>query len=109
MAHIDKNLSGRPSKFQLALPTRRFVMEGDLLRIGNGQRQLRHVFLFSDILLYAKSKGKVFFCIVFLIAQLTVLCLCVCVGKDKYQFRGMIVLKNDTTFVELVSKLIEPK
>jgi hypothetical protein len=85
MAYIDKNLSGRPSKFQLALPTRRFMMEGELLRIGNGTRQLRRVFLFSDVLIFAKQKGK-----------------------DKFQFHGMVALVKGSTFVELVSARIEP-
>ena len=85
MAYIDKNLSGRPSKFQLALPTRRFLLEGELLRIGDGTRQLRRVFLFSDLLISAKQKGK-----------------------EKFQFQGMVALVRGQTFVELVSARIEP-
>jgi hypothetical protein len=85
MAYIDKNLSGRPAKFQLALPTRRFLLEGELLRIGDGTRQLRRVFLFSDLLISAKQKGK-----------------------EKFQFQAMVALVRGQTFVELVSARIEP-
>lgn len=78
-------------------------MDGDLLRIGQGERQLRHVFLFNDMLIYAKSKGKV--------RQSA----SAGGGTDcarraqKHQFCGMVMLSKGTTFVELVNPQLEPK
>jgi len=83
MKELDKQLYDLPRKFKLAIPTRRFLMEGDLVRVGQGTRQVRRFFLFNDLLIYARHKGS-----------------------KRFQFRGWLTFDR-STFVEEVPSDVE--
>jgi len=57
MYELSQNLSGAES-LKLITPTRRFISEGELNHLTKGKIVPGYYFLFNDLFLYTKKKGK---------------------------------------------------
>jgi len=56
MVEIQDNLTDTPKGFTIIIPARQFIREGSFVKMSDrGKGQERHLFLFSDIVIYVKA------------------------------------------------------
>ena len=56
---IQEQIQGMPASFKLIISTRYFVLEDTMVKISKGKAQTRHLWLFNDVLIYAKIQQGV--------------------------------------------------
>eukprot|EP01088_Endostelium_zonatum_P018211 TRINITY_DN5753_c0_g1_i1.p1 TRINITY_DN5753_c0_g1~~TRINITY_DN5753_c0_g1_i1.p1 ORF type:complete len:810 (-),score=147.38 TRINITY_DN5753_c0_g1_i1:3-2432(-) len=88
LVEIHKRITA--CEVDLIKPHRKFIREGELVKISKGKAQARHFFLFNDLLLYTKPAGSVRDNYVFKGYIQLDKCLCTCVqdtAKEKNAFK----------------------
>eukprot|EP01122_Echinamoeba_exundans_P010532 TRINITY_DN3965_c1_g1_i1.p1 TRINITY_DN3965_c1_g1~~TRINITY_DN3965_c1_g1_i1.p1 ORF type:complete len:1063 (-),score=120.54 TRINITY_DN3965_c1_g1_i1:34-3222(-) len=75
LLRVESQLSDAPSSLKLIMPGRRFLREGRWMKISGRNTQERQVYLFNDMLIYAKPAV---------------------LAKNKFVFKGIIPLHEAT-------------